>query len=75
MRLPIVNDYTIAAELISSIAKICPTDKVNATLGGSTLGGSSMYHHKCCDEESKNLNDERQLSEQRSLGGKIDAYV
>ena len=70
MRLPIVNDYTIAADLISSIDKICTIDKVNAT-----LGGTSMYQHNCCDEESKNLNNERQLSEQRSLGGKIDAYV
>ena len=70
MRLPIVNDYTLAAELISGIAKICPTDKVNAT-----LGSSSMYHRDCCTEEPKKHNDERQLSEQRSLGGKIDAYV
>ena len=70
MRLPIVNDYTIAADLISSVAKICPTDKVNAALGCSTL-----YYHNCCAEEPKNTNNERQLSEQRSLGGKIDAYV
>ena len=51
MRLPIVNDYTLAAELISGIAKICPTDKVNAT-----LGSSSMYHRDCCSEEPKNHN-------------------
>ena len=70
MRLPIVNDYTIAADLISSIDKICPLDKVNAT-----LGGSSMYHHNCCDEDAQNTYAERQLLEEDSLGCKIDVYA
>ena len=70
MRLPIVSNYTIASDLISSIDKIWPIDKVNAT-----LGGSSMHHHHCSDEDVQNTYDERQLSEESSMGGKIDVYV
>ena len=52
MRLPIVKDYTLADELIRGIAKICPTDKVNAT-----FGSLSLYHRDCCTEEPKNHNE------------------
>ena len=70
MRLPIVNDYTLAAELISGIAKICPTDKVNAT-----LRASSISDHKKFTQNPDNNNDAQQLSEPDDSGGKIDVYA
>ena len=34
-----------------------------------------MRHHHCSDEDVQNTYDERQLSEESSMGGKIDVYV
>ena len=70
MRLPIVNNYTITSDLISSIDKMWSMGKVNAT-----LGGSPMRHHDCNDKDMQNTYDERQLSEEGSLGGKINTYA